>query len=149
MAVPGLHTVGLLLRMSELLDEPRTRTNRTQTAPPDQKLPRIVSRLRTLENESKICRQAFPPGEHFAVPSLPNVTVVNVLGDFSIARDRLAIIDGEGAFVYPLTLEFLTFRRFHSALLCSPCPYLRLTSAYTSTPPPFDSTPFFSVFVYP
>jgi len=67
-----------------------------QTSPPDQKFPRIVSRLHTLENESKICRQAFPPGKYFTVPPLPNVTAVNALGDFSIARDRLAIIDGEG-----------------------------------------------------
>lgn len=27
---------------------------------------------------------------------MPNVTAVNVLGDFDIAVDRLAIIDGEG-----------------------------------------------------
>ncbi|KAF9643255.1 peptidase S28 [Thelephora ganbajun] len=65
------------------------------TSPPDHKVPRIVSRLHTLENESKICRQAFPPGEHLTVPPLPNVTAVNALGDFSIAKDRLAIIDGE------------------------------------------------------
>ncbi|KAF4617719.1 hypothetical protein D9613_006175 [Agrocybe pediades] len=65
------------------------------TAPPDQKLPRIVSRLLTLGYESKICKQAFPPGDHFTVPSLPNVTAVNALGDFWIAADRLAIIDGE------------------------------------------------------
>ncbi|KAJ6584032.1 serine carboxypeptidase S28-domain-containing protein [Mycena vulgaris] len=65
------------------------------TAPPDPAHPRIVSKLLTLGYESKICRQAFPPGKHFTVPSLPNVTVVNVLGDFDIAADRLAIIDGE------------------------------------------------------
>ncbi|KAI5119050.1 hypothetical protein M0805_005916 [Coniferiporia weirii] len=65
------------------------------TAPPDKKLPRIVSRLNTLESNSRICRQAFPPGEHFAIPTMPNVSAVNVLGDFSIAADRLAIIDGE------------------------------------------------------
>ena len=40
--------------------------------------------------------EAFPPGEHFSVPSLPNITAVNALGDFDIAADRLAIIDGEG-----------------------------------------------------
>jgi hypothetical protein len=40
--------------------------------------------------------QAYPPGKHFTVPPLPNVTVVNQLGDFDIAADRLAIIDGEG-----------------------------------------------------
>ncbi|KAF8157984.1 peptidase S28 [Crassisporium funariophilum] len=65
------------------------------TAPPDQNMPRIVSRLMTLGYESKICKQAFPPGIHFTVPSLPNITAVNVLGDFDIAADRLAIIDGE------------------------------------------------------
>jgi len=65
------------------------------TAPPDENSPRIVSRLHTLENESKICRQAFPPGEYFTVPPLPNVSSVNVLGSFFIAKDRLAIIDGE------------------------------------------------------
>ncbi|KDQ62701.1 hypothetical protein JAAARDRAFT_121424 [Jaapia argillacea MUCL 33604] len=66
-----------------------------QTAPPDQKYPTIVSRLLTLEYESKICTQAYPPGEHFVVPLMPNVTIVNELGDFDIAADRLAIIDGE------------------------------------------------------
>ncbi|KAF8628691.1 hypothetical protein AX15_003751 [Amanita polypyramis BW_CC] len=64
------------------------------TAPPTYH-PRIVSKLLTLEYESKICRQAYPPGEHFQVPNLPNVTAVNVLGDFYIAADRLAFIDGE------------------------------------------------------
>ena len=76
-------------------------------------MPRIVSRLLTLGYQSKICKQvfynyfqsnsvceycfeAFPPGKHFSVPSLPNITAVNALGDFDIAADRLAIIDGEG-----------------------------------------------------
>ncbi len=58
--------------------------------------PRIVSRLLTLEYESKICKQAYPPGQHFVVPSFPNISAVNALGDFDIAADRLAIIDGEG-----------------------------------------------------
>ncbi|KAF8965115.1 serine carboxypeptidase S28-domain-containing protein [Flammula alnicola] len=65
------------------------------TAPPDQNMARIVSKLLTLGYESKICKQAFPPGKHFSVPSLPNITAVNALGDFWIAADRLAIIDGE------------------------------------------------------
>ncbi|PSR83862.1 hypothetical protein PHLCEN_2v5571 [Hermanssonia centrifuga] len=64
------------------------------TAPPEGH-PRIVSNLLTLDYESKICRQAFPAGKHFKVPHLPNVTAVNVLGDFDIEADRLAIIDGE------------------------------------------------------
>ena len=32
------------------------------------------------------------------MPSLPNVTAVNALGDYHIAADRLAFIDGEGMF---------------------------------------------------
>ncbi|KAF8810219.1 peptidase S28 [Phlegmacium glaucopus] len=65
------------------------------TAPPDQNMARIVSRLLTLGYQSKICKQAFPPGEYFSVPPLPNITAVNALGDFDIAADRLAFIDGE------------------------------------------------------
>ncbi|EGN98555.1 hypothetical protein SERLA73DRAFT_183618 [Serpula lacrymans var. lacrymans S7.3] len=65
------------------------------TAPPDPKQPRIVSRLMTLEYQSRICRQAYPPGKYFTVPEWPNITSVNALGDFTIAADRLAIIDGE------------------------------------------------------
>ncbi|KAG5653760.1 hypothetical protein H0H81_010847 [Sphagnurus paluster] len=42
----------------------------------------------------KTVEQAFPPGKHFTVPSLPNVTAVNALGDFDLAADRLAFIDG-------------------------------------------------------
>lgn len=64
------------------------------TAPPSYQ-PRIVSSLLTLEYASKLCRQAFIPGQYFQVPNLPNVTAVNALGDFDIAADRLAIIDGE------------------------------------------------------
>jgi len=63
------------------------------TAPPDQKMPRIVFRLLTLGYQSKICKQAFPP--KYSVPSLPNITAVDALGDFDIAADRSAIIDGE------------------------------------------------------
>ncbi|KIP08945.1 hypothetical protein PHLGIDRAFT_29302 [Phlebiopsis gigantea 11061_1 CR5-6] len=64
------------------------------TAPPEG-YPRIVSSLLTLEYESKTCAQAYLPGKHFQVPKLPNVTVVNVLGDFDIADDKLAFIDGD------------------------------------------------------
>lgn len=93
--------MGLLLRTSVPLHEFRKHVHNTQTSPPDQKVPRIVSRLHTLGNESKICRQAFPPGEHLTIPPLPNITAVNTLGDFSIAKDRLAIIDGEGTSASP------------------------------------------------
>ncbi|KAH6911475.1 serine carboxypeptidase S28-domain-containing protein [Coprinopsis sp. MPI-PUGE-AT-0042] len=65
------------------------------TPPPNQNEPSIISRLITLGYESKICKQAFPPGVHMRVPSLPNITVVNELGDFDLAADRLAFIDGE------------------------------------------------------
>ncbi|EPQ50969.1 peptidase S28 [Gloeophyllum trabeum ATCC 11539] len=65
------------------------------TAPPDRSQPSILSKHITLEYLSMICRQAFPKGEHFKVPAMPNVTAVNSLGDFAIAADRLAIIDGE------------------------------------------------------
>ncbi|KAG6898404.1 hypothetical protein C0992_004115 [Termitomyces sp. T32_za158] len=65
------------------------------TAPPDQEQPRIISRRLTLEYLSKICKQAYPPGKFFTVPPLPNITAVNSLGDFDIAADRLAFIDGE------------------------------------------------------
>ncbi|KAF9449108.1 hypothetical protein P691DRAFT_813128 [Macrolepiota fuliginosa MF-IS2] len=65
------------------------------TTPPDPQLPRILSRTITLPYESKICQQAYLPGEFFQVPPLPNITAVNALGDFDIAADRLAIIDGQ------------------------------------------------------
>ncbi|KAG6868264.1 hypothetical protein C0993_005755 [Termitomyces sp. T159_Od127] len=48
----------------------------------------------------QVCTQwgyftAYPPGKYFTVPTLPNITAVNALGDFDIAADRLAFIDGE------------------------------------------------------
>ncbi|KAH9958389.1 hypothetical protein BGW80DRAFT_1449472 [Lactifluus volemus] len=55
----------------------------------------IISRLLDIDYEHKICMQAFPPGEYYKVPPLPNVTAMNVLGDYHIAADRLAFIDGE------------------------------------------------------
>ncbi|KAH9987911.1 serine carboxypeptidase S28-domain-containing protein [Russula compacta] len=64
------------------------------TAPP-YGTPAIISRLLDIDYEHKICVQAFPPGEYYRVPPLPNVTAVNALGDYHIAADRLAFIDGE------------------------------------------------------
>ncbi|KAI0247491.1 peptidase S28 [Lactifluus subvellereus] len=64
------------------------------TAPPGG-TPTIISRLLDIDYEHKICVQAFPSGEHYKVPPLPNVTAVNALGDYRIAADRLAFIDGE------------------------------------------------------
>ncbi|KEP49622.1 serine carboxypeptidase S28 [Rhizoctonia solani 123E] len=64
-------------------------------APPNKAHPTIVSRRLTLEYTSAICKQAFPPGTHIVVPEWPNVTVVNALGDYGLAADRLAFIDGD------------------------------------------------------
>ncbi|KAG1889287.1 serine carboxypeptidase S28-domain-containing protein [Suillus subluteus] len=70
------------------------------TSPPDPAHPRIVSKLLTLEYSSKdlqtgASESAYPAGKYFIVPPMPNITAVNALGDFAIAADRLAIIDGE------------------------------------------------------
>lgn len=65
------------------------------TAPPDPEHPKIVSKLMTMDYATKICQQAFPPGKYFIVPPLPNITTVNILGDFAISVDRLAFIDGD------------------------------------------------------
>ncbi|KAI0291929.1 peptidase S28 [Multifurca ochricompacta] len=60
-----------------------------------EKYPAIISRLLDIDYEHKICKQAFPPGVHYSVPPLPNVTAVNSLGGYHIEADRLAFIDGE------------------------------------------------------
>ncbi|KAI0784229.1 peptidase S28 [Abortiporus biennis] len=67
------------------------------TAPPDPKVPRIVSNFLTLDYAKMICEPnfAYPPGSHFVVPPLPNITDVNSRGGLNIAADRLAIIDGQ------------------------------------------------------
>jgi len=65
------------------------------SAPLDPTYPRIVSKLLTPLYSMKICGQAFPPGKHFRIPGRPRIRSVNALGDFAIAADRLAIIDGE------------------------------------------------------
>ncbi|WVQ81073.1 hypothetical protein IAT38_003195 [Cryptococcus sp. DSM 104549] len=56
---------------------------------------RIISNRVTLDYTAKICKQAFPPGEHFSVPAWPDVEEVNARGDFGISADRLAFIDGD------------------------------------------------------
>ncbi|KIJ27686.1 hypothetical protein M422DRAFT_71572 [Sphaerobolus stellatus SS14] len=58
-------------------------------------VPPMVATPITIDYLSEICKQAYPPGEHFKVPPLPNVEDVNRLGGFFIAADRLAIVDGE------------------------------------------------------
>ncbi|KAK7040414.1 putative serine protease EDA2, partial [Favolaschia claudopus] len=63
--------------------------------PPDASIPSMVSKFVDVAYSSKICKQAYPPGEFFVVPPMPRVEEVNRLGGFNIAHDRLAIIDGE------------------------------------------------------
>ncbi|THH02794.1 hypothetical protein EW026_g112 [Hermanssonia centrifuga] len=65
------------------------------TAPPDPKQPRVISKLLTLDYAKMICEFAYPPGQHFTVPALPNITAVNSIGGLNIAADRLAIVDGQ------------------------------------------------------
>ncbi len=43
----------------------------------------------------KTGRMAFPPGKYFTVPEYPDVESVNARGDFDLAVDRLAFIDGD------------------------------------------------------
>ena len=62
----------------------------------------------------KLVLQAFPPGDYFEVPNLPNVTAVNALGDFGIAADRLAFIDGEGKTPVLSRSPFLTYTQHQS-----------------------------------
>ncbi|KAI0804685.1 peptidase S28 [Irpex lacteus] len=64
------------------------------TAPPPGH-PRIISKLQTLDYASQICKFAYPPGEHFAIPETPDVETVNAIGGLNIAADRLAIVDGQ------------------------------------------------------
>ena len=49
----------------------------------------------TLNYTHKICEQSFPPGEHFSIPTWPNISVVNDLGGYDLEMDRLAFIDGD------------------------------------------------------
>jgi hypothetical protein len=64
----------------------------------------IISHLLDIDYEHKICIQAFLPGEFYKVPLLPNVTAVDALGDYHIAADWLAFIDGEGTYIQPFYL---------------------------------------------
>ncbi|KIP05030.1 hypothetical protein PHLGIDRAFT_491601 [Phlebiopsis gigantea 11061_1 CR5-6] len=64
------------------------------TAPPAGH-PRIVSKFNTLDYAAMVCKFAYPPGDFFTVPPLPNVSTVNALGGLNIAADRLAIVDGQ------------------------------------------------------
>ena len=88
------------ITVSIIIPSSYTSSTSKQTSPPDpHKYPPIISRLLDFEYGHKICRQAFPPGKYNTVPALPDIEVVNVLGDFDLAADRLAFIDGSGAYV--------------------------------------------------
>ncbi|KAF8514159.1 serine carboxypeptidase S28-domain-containing protein [Gautieria morchelliformis] len=63
-------------------------------APPPN-IPAIAAKALTVPYLSKICKQAYPPGQFFTVPDQPDVASVNALGGFHISADRLAIVDGE------------------------------------------------------
>ncbi|CAE6535758.1 unnamed protein product [Rhizoctonia solani] len=99
MDMAGLYRVGVFYGNADYIlslgREPLIYGLNIQGAPPNKAHPTIVSRRLTLEYTSAICRQAFPPGTHIAVPEWPNVTVVNALGDYGLAADRLAYIDGD------------------------------------------------------
>lgn len=68
-------------------------------------------------------QQAFAPGEFFTVPPLPNVTSVNVLGDFGIAADRLAIVDGESKSFFLCGFSFASSPAFARQSLHPPTPF--------------------------
>jgi hypothetical protein len=65
--------------------------------------PSIVSRRITPEYDLKIFHQAYPPGNHFAMPDMPDVYEVNRLGGLAIAANRLAVIAGDGDPWWPVT----------------------------------------------
>ncbi|KAH9855843.1 peptidase S28 [Lenzites betulinus] len=65
------------------------------TPPPDPAIPRIVSKLLTVDYAELTCKLAFAPGRYFTVPQRPDVASVDKLGGYNIAYDRLAIIDGQ------------------------------------------------------
>ncbi|KZT61024.1 hypothetical protein CALCODRAFT_491674 [Calocera cornea HHB12733] len=55
----------------------------------------IVSQYLQVDYTAANCQAAFPNGDRFIIPAWPNVTVVNELGSYGIAAERLALIDGE------------------------------------------------------
>jgi hypothetical protein len=54
----------------------------------------LVSKLLTVEYNSRICKYAFPPGKHTRMPDSPQIDLINTYGDFSLNSSRLAFIDG-------------------------------------------------------
>ncbi|KAH9957385.1 peptidase S28 [Lactifluus volemus] len=63
--------------------------------PRHQLAPLLLFRAYWTSTRAQDMYSGVPTGEYYKVPPLPNVTAVNVLGDYHIAADRLAFIDGE------------------------------------------------------
>lgn len=70
--------------------------------------PKLVSSLGDLEYASEVCRKGFPPGKHYTMPDHPDVEEVNKIGGFAIAKDRLAIINGQCEFWYFVSMRLMT-----------------------------------------
>lgn len=57
--------------------------------------PKLVSTLLDYAYAHEICEKGFPPGEHYTMPARPQIDQVNKLGNFQLATDRLAFVDGQ------------------------------------------------------
>lgn len=57
--------------------------------------PKIVSTLLDYAYAHEICEKGFPAGQHHTMPERPNIDEVNRLGNFHLAVDRLAFVDGQ------------------------------------------------------
>uniref|UniRef100_V5F0R2 Hydrolytic enzymes of the alpha/beta hydrolase fold n=2 Tax=Kalmanozyma brasiliensis (strain GHG001) TaxID=1365824 RepID=V5F0R2_KALBG len=57
--------------------------------------PKLVSTLLDYAYSHEICEKGFPAGEHYTMPARPDIDEVNKLGNFKLAVDRLAFIDGQ------------------------------------------------------
>lgn len=67
----------------------------SQNAPRDPSKPRSISKYVTAAEYMKRCKQTFQPGKYIRIADEPDVSRINSLGDFSIAYDRMATVDGE------------------------------------------------------
>lgn len=66
-----------------------------QGAPSDPEQRRVVSKYATVDRWLQGCHSKFPPGKHYSIPAQPDVSKTNSLGDYDIAGDRFATVDGE------------------------------------------------------
>lgn len=66
------------------------------SSPKDPNAPRAISKFVTSEEYRKNnCQGDYKPGEHFQIPEFADVDKINSLGDYPIAADRMATVDGE------------------------------------------------------